>query len=213
MVKPVLAFGAGGLAAEIVDIAARAGGIRVVGCVVDREPAAATPSPAGLPIHRWEEVAGTATKLAAVNAIGSPARRAFIEKAEAHGFAFVTLIDPSAQVFPSATIGTGSVIGAGAIVGAAARLGRHVFLNRASTIGHHCQVGDFVSCHAAVHVGSFTRLGAETELGIGAIVVDRVTLGGSSWVGAGSLVNKDWPAGSRVVGVPARRVATDRPAR
>lgn len=205
---PVLLFGAGGLAAEIVDIAARAGGPRIVGCVVDRTAGSAAAPPSGLPVHRWDDVANDGARYAAVNAIGSPERRTFIEKAEARGFTFLTVVDPSAQIFPSAVIGSGSVIGAGTVIGAAARIGRHVFVNRGCTIGHHCEVGEFASCYAAVHVGSFSRIGRGSEIGIGAIVIDRISLGGGTWVGAGSLVTKDVPEGARVVGSPARRIGS-----
>jgi sugar O-acyltransferase (sialic acid O-acetyltransferase NeuD family) len=203
--RPALIFGAGGLAAEIADIAERAGRLRIVGCVIDRD-SDATP-PAGLPVHRWTEVADRAADFAGINGIGSPARRGFIETAEARGFEFLTLIDPSAQIFPSARIGAGTVVGAGAIVAAATRIGRHVFINRATSIGHHCEIGDFASCYAGVHIGAFTRLGAGAEVGIGAVIIDRIAVGERAVVGAGAVVIRDCAAGARVVGVPARPIA------
>ncbi|MGH7125820.1 MAG: NeuD/PglB/VioB family sugar acetyltransferase [Stellaceae bacterium] len=205
MARPALIFGAGGLAADILDIAERAGGPRIVGCVIDRDSDAS--APAGLTVHRWAEIAGRATDYVGINGIGSPARRAFIETAEARGFEFMTLVDPSAQVFPSARVGPGTVVGAGAIVAAAARIGRHVFINRAATIGHHCEIGDFASCYAGVHIGAFTRLGGGAEIGIGAVIIDRITVGERSLVGAGAVVIRDCPPGSRVAGIPARPMA------
>lgn len=205
MTRPALIFGAGGLAAEIADIAERAGAPRIVGCVVDRDSDAT--APAGLPVRRWTDVADRATEYAGINGIGSPARRGFIEAAEAAGIEFLTLLDPSAQIFPSATIGTGTVVGAGAIVASGARIGRHVFINRASSIGHHCEIGDFASCYAGVHIGAFTRLGAGAEVGIGAVIIDRIDVGERALVGAGAVVIRDCAAGARVVGVPARPIA------
>src|SRR5262249_44224488 len=104
--KPALIFRAGGLAAAIMDLAARAGGPRIVGFVIDRDGNATAAT--GLPLHRWPEMADRAGEYVGINGIGSPARRAFIETAEAHGFEFVTLVDPSAQIFPSARIGPGT---------------------------------------------------------------------------------------------------------
>lgn len=205
MARPALIFGAGGLAAEIADIAARAGGPPIVGCVVDREDAAAVPL--GFPVHRWSDMADRAADYVGISGIGSPARRRFIEAAENRGFEFLTLIDPSAQVFPSAKIGAGTVVGAGVIVAAAARIGCHVFINRASSIGHHCEIGDFASCYAGVHIGAFARLGAGAEIGIGAVIIDRITVGDSALVGAGAVVIRDCAAGARVAGVPARPIA------
>ena len=205
MARPALIFGAGGLAADIVDIAARAGGPRIAGCVVDRDSDA--PAPAGLAVYRWAEMADRAADYVGVNGIGSPARRGFIEAAEARGFEFLTLVDPSAQIFPSARIGGGTVVSAGAIVAAAARIGRHVFINRAASIGHHSEIGDFASIYVGVHIGAFTRLGAGAEIGIGAVIIDRITVGERALVGAGAVVIRDCAAQSRVVGVPARPMA------
>lgn len=206
MTRPVVIFGAGGLAADIVDILARLGGFEVVGFVADR-PATAEPPLPGVPVHAWPEHAQRLVGLSAVSAIGSPGRRSLVEAAEARGVRFLTVVDPSAQLFPSAIIGEGCVIGAGAIVAARARLGRHVYLNRAVTIGHHVEIGDFASLHAAVNVGGFCRIGAGVEIGIGATLVDRVALGDGASIGAGSLVTRDCAAEAHMVGVPARAIA------
>ncbi len=212
MTVAVLIFGAGGLAADIVDILARCGGMEIVGFVVDRPvmdpPNADREAPlAGVPVHYWPDLAERANGMAAVSAIGSPTRRRFIETAEAAGVRFLTLVDPSAQIFPSAAIGEGSVIGAGAIVAARSRLGRHVYLNRGATLGHHGEVGDFTSIHAAVTVGGACRIGSGVEIGIGAVIVDHIAIGSGATIGAGSVVTRDCPADVRMVGVPARVLA------
>lgn len=206
MTKPALIFGAGGLAGDIIDIVARIGGIRVVGCVVDRESVSAAPPPPGLPVYRWDEVSECAADFAAVNGIGSPARRPFIEAAESRHFRFLTLIDPAAQIFPTAVIGEGSIVGAGCIVAARARLGRHVFLNRAVTIGHHSEIGDFASCHAGVDIGGFSQLGSAVQVGIGAVIIDHIVVGDGATIGAGTVVIRNCPPGARMVGVPAHPI-------
>jgi sugar O-acyltransferase (sialic acid O-acetyltransferase NeuD family) len=206
MTQAVLIFGAGGLAYDILDIIARIGGIEVAGCVVDRAAASGTPPPPGLRIYHWDEVSDRAADFVAVNGIVSPMRRRFLEAAEARQFKFLTLVDPSAQVFPSAAIGEGSIISAGCIIAAQARVGRHVLLNRAVTIGHHCEVGDFASCYAGVNVAGFCRLGAGAEVGIGAVIIERIRVGDGAMIGAGTVLIRDCPPGARMVGVPARPI-------
>jgi acetyltransferase EpsM len=200
--KPVLLFGAGGLAADVADIVARTWGLPVAGFVVDRVSDEG-PTDGPPPIH-WDDISLHPDSCVCVAAIGSPARRSFIEKAEAKGFRFATLIDPSAQIFPSAVIDAGCVIGAGCIVAARAHIERHVFLNRGVAIGHHTRIGPFSSVQAGARAGGFCNVEEEAEIGIGATVIDRIVIGARSFVGAGSVVVRDCAADMKLLGNPAR---------
>jgi sugar O-acyltransferase (sialic acid O-acetyltransferase NeuD family) len=199
--KPFLVFGAGGLAADVIDIIARRYAAPVAGLIVDCGVPPEDESPG---ILRWEDVEARADAFIAVNAMGRPARKNFIEKAERAGFAFVTLIDPSAQIFPSAVVEPGCVIGAGCIVAARAHIGPHVFLNRGVLIGHHTKIDSFVSVQAGARIGGRGHIGSEAEIGIGATVIDRITVGARTIVGAGAVVIRDCPADATMIGVPAR---------
>jgi sugar O-acyltransferase (sialic acid O-acetyltransferase NeuD family) len=201
--KPVLLFGAGGLAADIADIVERAWNVSIAGFVIDR-PVDEGTEQGGPEIIQWDDISARADSYICVAAIGRPTRRPFIEKAEAAGFHFTTLVDPSAQIFPSAIIETGCVIGAGTIVAARAHIGRHVFLNRGVGIGHHTNVSAFCSVQAGASIGGFCHIEEETEIGIGATVIDRITAGARSFVGAGSVVVKDCSPDSKLLGNPAR---------
>ncbi len=202
--KPVLVFGAGGLAADVVDIVARAWNLPVAGFVVNREPPQETRAPDAPPIFFWSEIRARADEFLSVNAMGRPTRRAFIEEAEKEGFVFRTLIDPSAQIFPSALVEPGCVIGAGCIVAAAARIRRHVFLNRGVLIGHHTRVEPFASIQAGARVGGHGLIEEESEIGIGATIIDRINIGARSFVAAGSVVVRDSAPDSKLLGNPAR---------
>ena len=74
MTRAALVFGAGGFAAEIIDIAQRVGGIEIAGCVVDRDPAGEAPAPDGVTVFRWRDVADRGADYVGINGIGSPAR-------------------------------------------------------------------------------------------------------------------------------------------
>ncbi len=64
---------------------------------------------------------------------------------------------------------------------------------------------DFVTVgHRAVIHSAHIETGC--LIGIGAIILDGVTVGAGSIIGAGSVVTKDVPARSLVVGIPARKV-------
>lgn len=199
--KPFLVFGAGGLAADVIDIIARRYGSPVAGLVVDCDVPPEDKSP---DILRWEDVEARADEFIAVNAMGRPTRRAFIEKAERSGFSFMTLVDPSAEIFPSAVVEPGCVIGGGCIIAARAHIGPHVFLNRGVLIGHHTKIDSFASVQAGARIGGRGHIGTEAEIGIGATVTDRITVGARTIIGAGAVVIRDCPAGATMIGVPAR---------
>jgi acetyltransferase-like isoleucine patch superfamily enzyme len=106
------------------------------------------------------------------------------------------------------TVGARTYIGPGAVIGPAGRI----------EIGAGCQFGARVTLIAENHavidgVPSATevvrlgiRIGDGCWLGHGATVLDGVTLGEHCVVGAGAVVTKSFPAGSRLVGVPARAI-------
>jgi len=55
-----------------------------------------------------------------------------------------------------------------------------------------------------VNVSGGVRFSAGVLVGTGAQVLQYVTVGEGSTIGAGAVVNRDVPAGETVVGVPAR---------
>ena len=103
-------------------------------------------------------------------------------------------------------------------------LGRDVFLNFGCVIldvvtveiGDGTQIGPAVQIYAADHprdaearrsgleFGRPVRIGRNVWIGSGAIVLPGVTIGDDAVVGAGSVVTRDVPPGSRVAGNPAR---------
>jgi sugar O-acyltransferase (sialic acid O-acetyltransferase NeuD family) len=128
-------------------------------------------------------------------------------EAKTLGFAIASaLIDPTAILASSTSIGTGSYVNAGAVIGAATRIGEDVVVNRSCSIGHHVQIQSMVSIGPAAVLAGEVRIGRGSIVGAGAIILPRIKIGGGCVIGAGAVVTKDIPAGSLVLGSPARIV-------
>ena len=123
---------------------------------------------------------------------------------EAAGFSILSAVHPTAVVATDAVIGEGTVIAAGAVVNSSARIGRHVIVNTNASVDHDCIVEDGGQISPGVNLGGNVKIGSCATIGIGAVVIEKVTVGANSIVGAGGVVIADVPANVLVAGVPAR---------
>ncbi len=87
-------------------------------------------------------------------------------------------------------------------IGDQAKIGSLVY------IGHGAVIEDKVWISAATAVAGHSRIGERGLIGIGATFVDNVATGPGVLVGAGSVLTRNALAGDKLVGVPARSVAT-----
>ena len=71
-------------------------------------------------------------------------------------------------------------------------------------VGHSAIVGEGAIIVAGTILGGWSEIGAGAWLGMGVKVLPHVRVGCKSFVGAGSVVDKDVPAHCLVYGVPAR---------
>lgn len=121
----------------------------------------------------------------------------FVPRFLAHLVRFATGI----EIHPGAMIGDGFFIdhGMGVVIGATTIIGQNVTLYQGVTLGG-----------TSLNPGKrHPTLLDNVVVGVGAAVLGDILIGENSQIGAGSVVVKDVPPNSTVVGIPGRIVAKD----
>jgi sugar O-acyltransferase (sialic acid O-acetyltransferase NeuD family) len=157
----------------------------------------------GLTLDGWR-VLGTIEDLAnypnAALAIGNEFKDPFpMERA-------VTIHDPTAFVSRSAKIGNGCVIYPGCFIGHNAVLGNRVFILSGSVLNHDNVLEDGVCLCSNVTLAGGVHAEAGAYLGQACSVRQYLRLGKDSFIGMGAVVVKDVPPNAVMVGNPARKL-------
>lgn len=201
--RPLTIIGAGGHA-KVVAGTATACGHELAG-FVDDDPATWTSTLFGVAVAGPLDIMLRRVVGPAVMGIGDNDARLQISR-RFPSLEWVTLVHPTSWAHDSVALGSGTVVFAGVVVQPDARIGTHVILNTASSVDHDCAISDYVHLAPGVHLAGHVRVETGAFLGIGAVVIPRVTIGEWAVVGAGAVVTRDVPPRTTVVGAPAMAV-------
>lgn len=143
------------------------------------------------------------------------------------------IVDEGAQIGEGSRVWHFVHVCGGARIGKNVSMGQGVFVGNKVTIGDNCKIQNNVSVYDNVHLeeGVFcgpsmvftnvynprslierkdeyrdTIVKRGATLGANCTIVCGITIGECAFVGAGAVVNKDVPAYSLMVGVPARQI-------
>lgn len=142
-----------------------------------------------------------------VGSVGSSASRIRVhEYFRTRGYTFASVIHPSAIIAPEGELSGGVQIMAGAILQTGCVIQEGCIINTGARLDHDCIIGAHAHIAPAAVLSGDVRVGARAHVGAGATVIQGVRIGEGSIVGAGAVVLRDVPAGSTVVGVPARPI-------
>jgi sugar O-acyltransferase (sialic acid O-acetyltransferase NeuD family) len=121
---------------------------------------------------------------------------------------FVTAVHPSAQIARGVTLGRGTVVMAGVVVNSDSRVGDFCILNTNASLDHDGVMENYSSLAPGAVTGGNVRLGAYSAVSLGARVLQGLTIGEHTVIGAGALVLADVPGFSVAYGTPAAIVRT-----
>jgi sugar O-acyltransferase (sialic acid O-acetyltransferase NeuD family) len=117
---------------------------------------------------------------------------------------FQTLVHPTSYVSRRATVGRGALIFQNCTVSNSATVGDHVVMLPHTIVSHDCRLGEYAVATSAVIVGSEAKVGRNAYLGTGCSMLPAVQIGEGSLVGIATVVLRDVPPRTIVVGNPAR---------
>ena len=116
-------------------------------------------------------------------------------------------VHSTANIAPSAAIGHGNFINAGVIIGSEAEIGQHCIIHSGAIIESGAKIEDYAQIGAGSIINARVTVEEETFIGSGCNVVAGVTIGKGARVGAGSVVIQEVKKKETVFGNPAKAVS------
>jgi len=201
-------YGAGGLGRELSTWIRHQPGYAFIGFIDDFVPAQARIGRDAVlgGLDALNRLTGDGT-LNLIVAIGDPKVKAEIcEDLSRYPIVFPAMIHPSVIMDDreSILIGEGTVITAGCVLTSDIVLGRHVLLNLNTTVGHDTRIGDFTSIMRGTQISGRVNIGERVLIGTGVCLLNEVSIGMESKIGAGAVVTRDIPPQCTAVGIPAK---------
>jgi sugar O-acyltransferase (sialic acid O-acetyltransferase NeuD family) len=145
-----------------------------------------------------------------LNSIGSPASYTQIEtlilRTGVPFERFATLIHPTASVSRTARLGRGVVVFQHVSITSNVIVGDHVVILPNTVVSHNDEIGDFTCVAGGAKISGRVRIGRGCYVGTGAALNGGIEVGEGAMIGMGSVVLRNVPAWTVVVGNPARHL-------
>tara|TARA_R110000868_G_scaffold119018_10_gene315334 strand:+ start:2586 stop:3230 length:645 start_codon:yes stop_codon:yes gene_type:complete len=120
---------------------------------------------------------------------------------------FPTLIHPSVIISnDDISIGKGTIICAGTILTCNIKIKDFITLNLSCTVGHDTTIEDYSSFMPTVNISGEVIIEKGVYVGTGAKIINQLSIGENTIVGAGAVVAKTLPANCTAVGIPAKPI-------
>ncbi len=131
-------------------------------------------------------------------------KASLVEKVQHLDADFPTLISEKAWVSNEVELGKGCIIYPGCSVNYETKIGNFVVMNMNCAIGHNATIADFVSFAPGVNLGGYTKIGKQTDIGIGTSTKQFISIGENCIVGGQSMIVNNIVDNQKVKGIPAK---------
>ena len=148
-------------------------------------------------------------ELAVVLAIASPEIRSTLSKQIVNSnIYFPNLIAPNVFFFDweSVSLGQGNLLGFGVRVSCCVTLGDFNILNGCVSLGHDVSLGNYNILQPDVRISGESRVENNNYIGVKALVLQGLSIGSETRIGAGSVVVRNTKDGMFYWGNPAKRI-------
>ena len=213
--KKILIFGSGGHSKVIVDIIQNQGIYKILGFIDNKLPKGfkvlgykviGNDDDIDILIEKYQIYGGSI-------AIGDNFLRSLvIEKVKekvkeaSKDFQFINCIHPKSHIALDVKMGEGNVLMPGAVINTSSEIGSFCILNTNSSIDHDNKFSDFVSVGPNAVCGGNVAIDKFSAIGIGATVINDISIAQNCIIGANSLVNKNTKSNSVYYGQPAKYI-------
>jgi sugar O-acyltransferase (sialic acid O-acetyltransferase NeuD family) len=120
---------------------------------------------------------------------------------------YFTFIHPSAQILGNdVTIGKGSIVCAGCIITTNVKIGDHAHLNLHTTIGHDCEIGNYLTTAPGVKVSGNCKIYDCVYIGTNASIRQKMSIHSMATIGMNAAVVKHIEEPGTYVGIPAKKI-------
>jgi len=208
--KNVLIVGTGGMAKVYYDILKDSNGVYIIGFADDNESKKDKKyygKKIYVPISIIKEKFTNLNEKYFVVTIGNTRnRRNIFSRVKSYGFKPINVIHKNSYISTLAKIGVGNLIEAGVGINPGVEIGDNCIISLNASIGHDVKIGDNVHIAPNVSLGGNAVLNDCVDMGLNSCVLPNVRIGKNTVIGAGAVVVEDIPENVVAVGVPARVV-------